>query len=48
MAFLIIGSPVFAQQKYNVSFIAVDDLNNDLACYGNVVAKSPNIHARQI
>lgn len=43
LAFLIVGSPVFAQQKYNVLFIAVDDLNNDLACYGNTTVKSPNI-----
>ena len=37
------GAAVGAEDRPNVLFIAVDDMNNDLGCYGHPLVKSPNI-----
>ncbi|MBA4191370.1 MAG: iduronate-2-sulfatase [Planctomycetaceae bacterium] len=37
------GPPAVAAEKMNVLFIAVDDMNNDLGCYGHPYVKTPHI-----
>lgn len=43
---LVLGlaaSPILAKPRYNVLFIAADDLNNDLGTYGHRMVRTPNL-----
>ena len=43
MLLIHVGAAAGAEDRPNVLFIAVDDMNNDLGCYGHPLVQSPNI-----
>jgi len=44
VAMLLPAGPAFAARtRLNVLFLAVDDMNNDLACFGHPLVKSPSL-----
>jgi uncharacterized sulfatase len=43
LALLAVGRPALAAERPNVLFIAADDLNNDLGCYGHPLVKTPHL-----
>jgi len=39
------ASSVYAADKPNILFVGIDDLRNELGCYGSPVAITPNLDA---
>lgn len=42
-AIACLSVPLAAEDRYNVLFIAADDMNNDLSAFGNSQVKTPNL-----
>jgi len=43
LGLVLLAGPAIGAERLNVLFIAVDDMNNDLGCYGNGLMRTPNI-----